>query len=305
MAEDLRRRRFLGYLLAAPTLAVAVQWFDPPRADAAVPTLPQPEDLFDLGDLQNLAATPTANLVSVQMNRDGSASFAVPRAEVGQGITTAVAMMVAEELDLPLDKVSVTLADARPELLMNQLTGGSNSVRSIYTPVRTAAAITRQRLVATAAQQWGVKDSELTTRNGVISHASGRTASYASLAVAAASSKVEAATVQLKSTSDFKVLGTPQNRIDARDIVMGRKTFGMDMQVPNAKPTMVRRPPTIDGTGRSVNNKAAVLAMPGVTDIAVVSRGVAVRADTFGQCIDGLRALDVTWGPGTVDGESD
>jgi len=303
MAEDLRRRRFLGYLLAAPTLAVAVQWFDPPRADAAVPTLPQPEDLFDLGDLQNLAATPTANLVSVQMNRDGSASFAVPRAEVGQGITTAVAMMVAEELDLPLDKVSVTLADARPELLMNQLTGGSNSVRSIYTPVRTAAAITRQRLVATAAQQWGVKDSELTTRNGVISHASGRTASYASLAVAAASSKVEAATVQLKSTSDFKVLGTPQNRIDARDIVMGRKTFGMDMQVPNAKPTMVRRPPTIDGTVRSVNNKAAVLAMPGVTD--VVSRGVAVRADTFGQCIDGLRALDVTWGPGTVDGESD
>jgi len=74
---------------------------------------------------------------------------------------------------------------------MNQLTGGSNSVRSIYTPVRTAAAVARQRLVATAAKQWGVKDSELATRNGVISHASGRTATYASLAVAAASSKVE------------------------------------------------------------------------------------------------------------------
>jgi isoquinoline 1-oxidoreductase beta subunit len=305
MAEDLRRRRFLGYLLAAPTLAVAVQWFDPPKADAAVPTLPQPEEIFDLGDLQNLAAAPTANLVSVQMNRDGSASFAVPRAEVGQGITTAVAMMVAEELDLPLSKVDVTLADARPELLMNQLTGGSNSVRSIFTPVRTAAAIARQRLVATAAKQWGVKDSELTTRDGVISHPSGLTATYASLVVAAASSKVEAATVQLKATSDFKVLGTPQNRIDARDIVMGRKTFGMDIQVPNAKPTMVRRPPTINGTVRSVNNEAAVLAMPGVTDVAAVSNGVAVRADTFGQCIDGLRALDVTWGPGTVDGESD
>jgi isoquinoline 1-oxidoreductase beta subunit len=305
MAEDLRRRRFLAYLLAAPTLAVAVQWIDPPRADAAIPTLPQPEELFDLGDLQNLAAAPTANLVSVQLNRDGSASFAVPRAEVGQGITTAVAMMVAEELDLPLDKVSVTLADARPELLMNQLTGGSNSVRSIYTPVRTAAAVARQRLVATAAKQWGVKDSELTTKDGVISHASGRTATYASLAVAAASSKIEAATVRLKSTSDFKLLGTPQNRVDARDAVMGRKTFGMDMQVPGAKPAMVRRPPTINGTVRSVNNKAAVLAMPGVTDVAVVSRGVAVRADTFGQCIDGLRALDVTWGPGTVDGQSD
>ncbi|HTI23248.1 MAG TPA: molybdopterin cofactor-binding domain-containing protein, partial [Kutzneria sp.] len=305
MAEDLRRRRFLAYLLAAPTLAVAVQWIDPQRADAAVPTLPQPEEIFDLGDLQNLAAAPTANLVSVQMNRDGSATFAVPRAEVGQGITTAVAMMVAEELDLPLDKVSVTLADARPELLMNQLTGGSNSVRSIYTPVRTAAAVARQRLVETAAKQWGTTASSLTTRNGVISDASGRTATYASLVVAAASSKIEAATVQLKSTSDFTLLGTPQNRIDARDAVMGRKTFGMDMQVPGAKPTMVRRPPTINGTVRSVNNKAAVLAMPGVTDVAAVANGVAVRADTFGQCIDGLRALDVTWGPGTVDGHSD
>ena len=305
MAEDLRRRRFLAYLLAAPTLAVAVQWIDPQRADAAVPTLPQPEEIFDLGDLQNLAAAPTANLVSVQVNPDGTAEFAVPRAEVGQGITTAVAMMVAEEMDLPLDKVRVTLADARPELLMNQLTGGSNSVRSIYTPVRTAAAVARQQLVATAAKQWGATPSELTTKDGVIRHPSGKTATYASLAVAAASSTVTAATVQLKSTSDFKVLGTPQNRIDARDIVMGRKTFGMDIQVPNAKPTMVRRPPTINGTVRSVNNKAAVLAMPGVTDVATVSHGVAVRADTFGQCIDGLRALDVTWGPGTVDGESD
>jgi isoquinoline 1-oxidoreductase beta subunit len=305
MAEDLRRRRFLAYLLAAPTLAVAVQWLDPQRADAAVPTLPQPEEIFDLGDLQNLAAAPTANLVSVQVNPDGTAEFAVPRAEVGQGITTAVAMMVAEEMDLPLDKVRVTLADARPELLMNQLTGGSNSVRSIYTPVRTAAAIARQRLVATAAKQWGTTPSALTTKNGVISGPSGRTATYASLAVAAASAKVEAATAQLKSTADFTILGTPQNRIDARDAVTGRKTFGMDLQVPNAKPTMVRRPPTINGTVRAVNNTAAVLAMPGVTDVAVVSHGVAVRADTFGQCIDGLRALDVTWGPGTVDGESD
>jgi isoquinoline 1-oxidoreductase subunit beta len=305
MAEDLRRRRFLAYLLAAPTLAVAVQWIDPQRADAAVPTLPQPEEIFDLGDLQNLAAAPTANLVSVQVNRDGSATFAVPRAEVGQGITTAVAMMVAEEMDLPLDKVSVTLADARPELLMNQLTGGSNSIRSIYTPVRTAAAVARQRLLETAAKQWGTTASSLTTRDGVISDASGRTATYASLAVAAASSTIEAATVQLKSTSDFTLLGTPQNRIDARDAVMGRKTFGMDMQVAGAKPTMVRRPPTINGTVRSVNNKAAVLAMPGVTDVAAVANGVAVRAETFGQCIDGLRALDVTWGPGTVDGHSD
>ena len=110
----LGRRRVLGYLIAAPTLAVGVSWIadsaDPRKADPAVPTLPQPEQIFDLGDLQNLAAAPTSGLISVQLNTDGTAFFAVPRTEVGQGMTTAIAMMVAEELDLPMDKVSIGLA---------------------------------------------------------------------------------------------------------------------------------------------------------------------------------------------------
>ncbi|MBO0788038.1 MAG: xanthine dehydrogenase family protein molybdopterin-binding subunit, partial [Actinobacteria bacterium] len=109
----------------------------------------------------------------------------------------------------------------------------------------------------------------------------------------------------LKPPSQFTVLGTPHSRIDALEAVTGKKSFGMDIQVPGALPTMVRRPPTINGTVASVNNAAAVRAMPGVTDIAVISHGVAVRARTFGQCIDAIRALDVTWGPGTVDGASD
>ena len=130
------RRRVLAYLLAAPTLAVGARLgldaVGGESAEAAVPSLPQPEELFDLGDMQTLAAAPTSGLISVQVHSDGTASFAVPRAEVGQGMTTAVAMMIAEEMDLPLAKVRVSLADARPELLMNQLTGGSNSMRSIY-----------------------------------------------------------------------------------------------------------------------------------------------------------------------------
>jgi len=300
------RRRFLGYLLAAPTLAIGVQLIDPQSADAAIPSPPQPEDLFDLGDLQNLAAAPTAGLISVQVNADGTASFAMHRAEVGQGMTTSVAMMIAEEMDLPLDKVIVTLADARPELLMNQLTGGSNSTRSIYLPVRTAAAIARQQLVAAAAKQWNVTPTTLSTANGMVSDPSGRTATYGSLTTAAASATTMQVSVPaLKSPSQFTILGTPQNRIDAHDIVTGRKRFGMDLQVPGALPTMVARPPTINGTVVSVNNSAAVKAMPGVTDIAVLSHGVAVRAQTFGQCIDAIQALQVTWGAGTVDNQSD
>ncbi|HEU5158158.1 MAG TPA: molybdopterin cofactor-binding domain-containing protein [Streptosporangiaceae bacterium] len=303
----LDRRHFLGYLVAAPTLAVVVQYGPAaarPQA-AAAPSPPQPEEIFDLGDMQNLAAAPTSGLISVQVRPDGTAAFAVPRAEVGQGMTTAVAMMIAEELDLPLDKIHVTLADARPELLMNQLTGGSNSMRSIYLPVRTAAAIARQRLVATAARQWGVPAAELTTGNGTVKHTGGRTATYGALAEAAASSKTIKVEAQLKSPSEFTVLGTPQGRIDAYDSVTGRKKFGTDLRVPGAKPTMVRRPPTINGTVVAVRNADAVRKMPGVTDIAVIQHGVAVRAETFGQCVDAIRALDVEWSPGPVARESD
>jgi isoquinoline 1-oxidoreductase beta subunit len=306
------RRRFLGYLIAAPTLAVAVDWasgqFGPGEAQearASVVSLPQPEEIFDLGDMQDLAAAPTSGLITVTVNADGTASFAVPRAEVGQGMTTAIAMMVAEELDLPISDVTITLADARPELLMNQLTGGSNSMRSMYTPVRTAAAIARQQLVAAAAAKWGVDASQVTTSNGTLTGPGGDTATYGELATAAAAVSTTAVTAALKDPSGFTILGTPQNRVDALDIVTGKKQFTLDIQVPNALPTMVARPPTINGTVSSVNNKSAVLAMPGVTHVAVIPNGVAIRAQTFGQCIDAIQMIDVTWGAGTVAGLSD
>lgn len=296
----MERRRFLGYLLAAPTLAVAVPVA---TAGAAVPSPPEPGDLLDLGEALTLAAAPTANLIAIRLNTDGTASFAVPRAEVGQGITTTVAMLIADELDLPLSKVEISLADARPELLANQLTGGSNSVRSLYQPVRTAAAIARSRLLSTAADRWGVGVSSLTARNGVVRSSSGRTATYGSLAEAAASRRTER--VQAQPKTKFTLIGTPQNRIDARDAVTGRKKFTMDLAVPGAKPAMVCRPPTINGKVRSVRNLSKVRAMPGITDVAVVSTGVAVRGETTSHCIDAVRALEVDWGPGTVDGESD
>ncbi|HZX53709.1 MAG TPA: molybdopterin cofactor-binding domain-containing protein, partial [Ilumatobacteraceae bacterium] len=113
------------------------------------------------------------------------------------------------------------------------------------------------------------------------------------------------ANVVLKDASAFTVVGTPHGRVDARDIVTGRKQFAMDLEVPGALPTMLCRPPTINGTVVSVQNIAAVKALPGVTDVAVIPSGVAVRAVTFGQCIDAVRALKVTWGGGPVDDKSD
>jgi isoquinoline 1-oxidoreductase beta subunit len=303
------RRHFLGYVLAAPTLVVgaklALDTLKPEEAGAVIPSLPEPSDLLDLGDLQDLAAAPTSGLITIVMNRDGTASFAMPRAEVGQGITTSIAMIIAEEMDLPLSDVIVTLADATPALEFNQFTGGSNTTRSLYQPVRIAAAGVRLRLLEAAAAQLGVVVGSLVTEAGVITSPDGRTLTYGSLATAAAASQTSEMDIQLKPTSEFSIVGTPQPRVDALAAVTGTKVFTMDIEVPNALPTMVCRPPTLNGTVVSVSNISAVLAMPGITDVVPISTGVAVRGATFGQCIDAVNALDVTWGSGTEDGQSD
>ncbi|UUU35244.1 molybdopterin-dependent oxidoreductase [Streptomyces sp. CA-210063] len=303
------RRRFLTYLVAAPTLAVATKIgldvYEPGTADAAIPTLPAPADLVDLGDLLILAGAPTANMLVLSVDEEGLAHFRLPREEVGQGLTTAVAMLVAEELDTPLDRVRIQLDDARPELLFNQLTGSSNSIRSLYDPVRRTAAAARARMVGAAAKQWGLGVSDLTVRQGVVVAPDGRTASYGSLSAAAASLDLSSLVVTPKKESEHTLVGTPTSRIDARALVTGKQAYTLDLDVPGAKPCMVRRPPTINGTVKAVNNEAAVRAMPGVLDVVTIDTGVAVVAETFGQALDGKEALDVTWGPGSVDALSD
>ncbi|GII29222.1 xanthine dehydrogenase family protein molybdopterin-binding subunit [Planotetraspora mira] len=304
------RRRFLTFLVAAPTLTLATTNLAPDgigtaAAEAGVPGLPQPADIMDLGDVLILAGTPTAHLLVLEVTEDGEAHFELPRAEVGQGITTAVAMLVAEELDLPLSKVRVRLADARPELLMNQLTGGSNTIRSVYGPVRRTAAAARARLVAAASTRWDLSPDRLVTRDGAVVAPDGRTASYGSLTGLAATLPLPGLTVKPKPESEHTLVGTPTSRIDARAMVTGTMRYTLDLDVAGAKPTMVRRPPTINGTVRSVNNETAVRAMPGVIDLAVVPTGVAVMAETFGQALDAKDALDVSWNDGTVDALSD
>ncbi|MGW7526005.1 molybdopterin cofactor-binding domain-containing protein [Streptomyces sp. NPDC054783] len=304
------RRRFLGYVLAASTLTVAAELGEavlaPDEAAAVVPSVPGPAEIYDLNDMLTDAALPTANLITIRIDSDGTASFALPRAEVGQGITTSSAMLIAEELDLPLERIRVTLADARPELLFNQLTGGSNTTISTFTPIRVAAAVARGRLLRAAALELGEALDTLTAKAGVVtSSSSGRSLTYGELAEKAASVTTSQVSVALKGAAQFEVIGTAQGRIDAREAVTGRKTFAMDLQIPDALPTMVCRPPTINGTVRAVENLAEVRVMPGVTDVVAVSTGVAVRGRTFGQCIDAVRALKVSWGPGTADAQSD
>ncbi len=299
------RRHFLGYVIAGPTLVTGVQWLNGGEARATtVPSGGQIAESYDLLDFLRDAARPTANLITITVNEDGTVSFALHRTEVGQGINTAIAMVIAEEMDLPVERVRITQADARPELLFNQLTGGSNSMFTIYDPVRLAAAVARKRLIDAAAIFLGASGSSLSILDGTIRAPDGSTVGFGELARDAASSVTEPVDAEPKS-GDFAVVGTPHNRVDSLAMVTGQHQYVLDLQVPDALPTMVCRPPTINGTPRAIRNEDQVRAMPGITDIAMVATGVAVRARTFGQCIDAVRALDVSWGPGTVDDLSD
>jgi isoquinoline 1-oxidoreductase subunit beta len=234
----LSRRRFIGYLIAGPTLLAGAELMTADDARAALPTI-QPVDAYDLSDLLTDATLPTSALITVAVNSDGTVSFALPRAEVGQGITTAVAMTIADEIGVPLDTVNVTLADARPELVWNQLTGGSNSMHSIYTPVRVAAAIARGQLLQAAADELGGLPGDFGIVGDLVKAPSGQTVSIGSLAQKAATTSTRTVAATLKPQSALSLVGTPQRRIDAVDIVTGRKTFAMDLSIPDALPTML------------------------------------------------------------------
>ncbi|MGW6823590.1 molybdopterin cofactor-binding domain-containing protein [Streptomyces sp. NPDC055005] len=303
------RRSFLTHLVAAPTLALVTRVgsdsLAPQPAHAVIPSLPAIADLVDLGDLFILAGAPTSALLALAVESDGTIRFRLPREEVGQGLTTAVAMLVAEELDAPLAHVRVELDDARPELLFNQLTGSSNAIRSLYGPVRQTAATARARLVAAAAARWNLSAAALTTANGVVRAPDGRTADYGGLASAAAAPGLVVLGAGPKPPARHALVGRPTSRVDARAMVTGALRYTLDLDVPGAKPCVLRRPPTLGGSVRSVANLAAVQAMPGVLHVVTIPTGVAVVAETFGQALDAKAALRVEWGPGPADRLSD
>ncbi|WP_055527528.1 xanthine dehydrogenase family protein molybdopterin-binding subunit [Streptomyces graminilatus] len=226
----------------------------------------------------------------------------LPRAEVGQGVTTAVAMMIAEELDARLADVDIPLSDARTR--GNQFTGGSNSVGSLYGPARALAATARAKLVTAASRRWGLPARALWTKDTMVIAPDGRTATFGSLTEAAARITRPAVPTTPKPAARHKVIGKPTTRIDARDIITGKAQYAGDLNVAGAKPTVVARPPTIGGKIRAVDDRAA-RAMPGVRAVVRVAGGVAVVADTFHHAFKAKDALRITWAPGPLAALSD
>lgn len=188
---------------------------------------------------------------------------------------------------------------------LQQLTGGSSATFSTYTPIRVAAALAQGRLLAAAAAQLGQEKAVLTSRKGLIIGNNGKSLPFGELTEKAASPVTKAAEVVLKDREKFTIIGKPHNKTDARAIVTGKKKFTTDLKVPDALPTVICRAPDLNGFPKSADNLDEVRSMPGVTDVAKVGTGYAVRAETFGQCIDAVNALKVRWNRGTVAGEND
>ncbi|MCI3278424.1 xanthine dehydrogenase family protein molybdopterin-binding subunit [Streptomyces cylindrosporus] len=282
------------YSLAAATLTVAAPLgCDSDTAEGTEPARAAADVLVTGTDDEMLVLEVTeANRIVVRL----------PRVELGQGITTAVAMMIAEELDARLADVDIPLADARTK--GNQSTGGSNSVSSLYGPARQLAATARARLVTAAARRWHVPAWSLRTSETTVIAPDGRTATYGSLTRSAAGIRRTSVSAKPKPAARHKVIGRPTGRIDARDIVTGKARYAGDLDVAGAGPTVVARPPTLGGKLVSVDDRAA-RAMDGVRAVVKVPGGVAVVADTFHHAFQARDALKVKWAPGPLAALSD
>jgi isoquinoline 1-oxidoreductase beta subunit len=306
--DPLTRRRFLTYVVAAPVLTVAATsagaLLAPGTAYAVVPSAPQPENILDLGDVMVAATKQAQDLLVLEVTTDNRVVFHLPRAEVGQGVTTALALVVADEIDARLTDVDVPLEDARQDLGTAQSTGGSSSVRSLWDPVRSIAAEARARLITAAAERWDLPADSLTARDTTVRAPDGRSATYGSLTEAAAKVDKPAVSTDPKPSDEYRLIGTATPRIDARSIVTGAAEYALDLDVSDALPTVVLRPPTLKGKVKTYDASAA-LQMPGVVAVTELPSGVAVTAKTFDQALKARSAIQVSWGSGPVDGVSD
>ncbi len=246
-------------------------------------------------------AGPFAPNAWLRIGEDESVLVIVDRSEMGQGVTTALPMLLAEELEADWSRIRIEFAPAdkaytNPMFGM-QGTGGSTSVRAAYTPLRKAGAAARELLVAAAAQTWGVEKAECRAERGAVVHArSKRRLTYGKLVTKAATLGAPP-DVPLKDPKDWKILGTRVRRLDTPPKVDGSAQFGIDVKVPGMLVAVVARSPVFGGKVTSFD-AAKTKAVPGVRQVVQISSGVAVVADGYWPAKKGRDALAVTWDEG-------
>jgi isoquinoline 1-oxidoreductase beta subunit len=235
----------------------------------------------------------------IRIDKTGTTTLLMPQVEMGQGVYTGVAMILAEELDADVARIILEHAPPNEKLYTNpalgiQATGGSTSIRVFWTPLRTAGATARAMLVQAAAQQWKVDPATCTTARGEVSHApSNRRIGYGALSDAAAKI-TPPKDVPLKDPAKFVLIGTRLKRFDSPNKVNGKVIYGIDAMVPGMKFATLAACPVFGGRVGHVD-EAAARALPGVQQVIVLDNIVAVVGDHMWAAKKGLEALDVSW----------
>ena len=239
---------------------------------------------------------------------DDSVLIRVARSEMGQGIFTALPMLVAEELGCDWNRVQAEYVTADTNLRRNNVfesmsTGGSRSIRGSQEYLRTAGAVARELLVGAAARRWGVPAGECRAENSLITHTpSGRTLGFGAVAAEAASLPPPE-TVFLKDPDEWQLLGKPVRRLDVPDKIAGKPVFGTDVEIPGMLHAAIHACPVFGGRLKGFD-AAAVEKRPGVVKVVGLDDAVAVVAESWWQAQQALLALPVTWdeaGNGQVD----
>jgi len=238
----------------------------------------------------------------IRIDPHGKVTLIMPQVEMGQGIYTSVAMILADELDADFDQVTLEAAPPDDKLYGNptfgiQVTGNSNSVRAFWLPLRKAAAGARVILVQAASQQWKVEPASIHTEKGAAIHeASGRKLAYAAL-IDRAQGLTPPKDPPLKDVKDFKLIGNPFKRFDTPDKVNGKVVYGIDAMPPGVKFATLAACPVFGGTVAHVDD-AKAKSLPGVRQVIVLKDFVAVVGDHMWAAKQGLSALDITWNEG-------
>ena len=240
----------------------------------------------------------------LRIDAEGDVTVVCGLSEMGQGVLTAIPMLVAEELDADWTRVSVQQAPADSAYVNTifgfQGTGGSTSVMGHWEPMRKAGAAAREMLVAAAAAKWGVAPADCRTRAGNVEGPGDRSAGYGELVEAADALPVPAEP-QLKDPKDFKILGQPLARLDSPPKVDGSGQFGLDVRLPGMLTAVMAHPPTPGAKLVKVDDGKA-RAVPGVRDVIQLPQGVAVLADGYWPALSGRDELVLQWDKGDFAG---
>jgi len=238
----------------------------------------------------------------IRIAASGDITLIMPQVEMGQGIYTAISMILAEELDAAFDRITLEAAPPNTKLYANplfgiQATGGSTSVRAWWTSLRKAGAGARALLIAAAAQIWEVEPTTCRTENSEVLHdPSGRRLAYGAL-VGQAAGMTPPKDPPLKAVADFRLIGKPLKRLDTPDKVNGKAKFGIDALPPGVKFATLALCPVFGGKVGRVDDGLAK-AVPGVRQIVVLDDLVAVVGDHMWAAMQGLAALDIVWDEG-------